>query len=99
MVNKKKFKPNLIKILKNAEQDKKLVAVIISFHEGGSYDELFTSVQQKAEEGTQVLVYSCSSYASQYILEAFHNEPEDPILKTLMEHIKGVDPDCVVFNW
>jgi uncharacterized protein YheU (UPF0270 family) len=26
-----------------------------------SYDQLFTQVQQKTLEGTQVLVYSCSS--------------------------------------
>ena len=40
-----------------------MVAVIVTFSSGSSYDHLFTSVEQKAEEGTQVLVYSCQSAA------------------------------------
>ena len=60
-----------IKLIKNLEKDKKVVAVIISFHSQASYDHLFTHVEQKAEEGTQVLVYSCNSKDAKYILEAF----------------------------
>ena len=67
---------------------------------GSSYDHLFTSVEQKAEEGTQVLVYSCNSNTVSYIVQAFNNEAsENEEIKKLMEHIKMVDPDCVVFNW
>lgn len=41
------------------DKEKKIVAVIVTFMSGASYDHLFTSVEQKAEEGTQVLVYAC----------------------------------------
>lgn len=63
MINKKNLTHSnaRVQLLKPAEENKKIVAVIISFMEGASYDNLFTSVEQKAEEGTQVLVYSCNS--------------------------------------
>lgn len=46
---------------KKEEDDKKVVAVIVSFVSGGTYDNLFTSVEQKSAEGTKVQVYSCDS--------------------------------------
>jgi len=33
------------------------VAVIVSFADSNSYDDLFTKVEQKSDEGTKVLVY------------------------------------------
>ena len=42
-------------------EDKKVVAVIVSFVCNSTYDNLFASVEQKSDEGTKVLVYSCSS--------------------------------------
>ena len=43
---------------KKEDKDKKVVAVIVSFVAGSSYDDLFTTVEQKSMEGTKVLVYS-----------------------------------------
>ena len=50
-------------MLKEKDPEKKVVAVIISFCNGASYDELFTTVEQKSLEGTQVLVYACGAGA------------------------------------
>ena len=58
-----------LKILndKPEDKDKKIVAVIVSLCSGGSYDQLFTTVEQKAMEGTKVEVYSCNSiYISKF---------------------------------
>ena len=54
-------------LLNNTEENrkKKVVAVIVSLSSNGSYDNLFTTVEQKSEEGTRVLTYSCSH---QYIV-------------------------------
>lgn len=46
------------------------MAVIVSFVSNNSYDSLFTTVQQKSQEGTKVLVYSCSAGAIKPILSA-----------------------------
>jgi hypothetical protein len=40
---------------------KKTAAIIVSICSGSSYDALFTSVQQKSQEGTKTLVYSVSA--------------------------------------
>lgn len=54
--------PHIQLLNKNEEdKDKKVVAVIVSFVAMSTYDNLFTSVQQKSLEGTKVLVYSCTS--------------------------------------
>ncbi len=39
---------------KPEDKDKKLVAIIISFSNCSSYDDLFTTVEQKSLEGTKV---------------------------------------------
>lgn len=46
---------------KEDDKNKKVVAVIVSFVTGMSYDNLFTTIEQKSLEGTRVLVYSCGS--------------------------------------
>ena len=43
------------------DKEKKTVAVIITFCNGGSYDQLFTTIKQKAIDGTKVEVYACDS--------------------------------------
>lgn len=45
-----------IRLLNEKEEDKgkKVVAVIVTFCTGGSYDSLFTTVEQKSMEGTKV---------------------------------------------
>ena len=50
-----------IKLLKEKQKDKKVAAIIVSFSNGDSYDDLFRTVEQKTMEGTQVLVYGCSA--------------------------------------
>ena len=50
-----------IRLMKPIDREKNVVAVIVTFVNGSSYDHLFTTVEQQAEEGTQVLVYSASS--------------------------------------
>lgn len=75
------------------------MAVIVSFVGGGSYDELFTTVEQKSLEGTRVLVYSCGTGYIEKMIAAFEGKPADDTAKDLMEHVNTLDPDCVVFNW
>jgi len=48
-----------LKLLKHKSEstqksEDKLVAVIVSLENGGSYDDLFTTVEQKSLEGTRV---------------------------------------------
>ena len=76
-----------------------MVAVIVSFVAGSTYDELFTTVEQKSQEGTKVLVYSCGASYIPKMIEAFEGKPEDDTAKELVEHVNSLDPDCVVFNW
>lgn len=38
-----------VTLLKPADKNKKVVAVIVSFVSGSTYDSLFTSVEQKVE--------------------------------------------------
>lgn len=78
-----------------------MVAVIVSFINGCSYDQLFTSVEQKSQEGTRVLVYSCTSPFVATMLKGFKAPEtiENELLKDLVKHVQGLDPDCVVFNW
>ena len=50
--------PKNIRLLKPVQNGKKVVAVIVTFASGFTYDSLFTSVEQKADEGSQVVVYA-----------------------------------------
>ena len=90
-----------LKILNDKPEDrgKKTVAVIVTFCNGCSYDSLFTTVQQKALEGTKVEVYACSSAYLINLIKAFEGKPQDDVAIRLMKSIGEVDPDCVVFNW
>jgi hypothetical protein len=84
---------------KAEEKDKKVVAVIVTLCSNGSYDSLFTSVEQKSMEGTKVEVYACDSHYLQALAQAFEGKPKDDVAIRMMQSIKKVDPDCVVFNW
>jgi hypothetical protein len=66
-----------IKLLKEKESGKKIVALIVTFCNNASYDQLFTQVQQKTLEGTQVLVYACSSESIEVLTKAFNGEPSE----------------------
>ena len=53
------------------DNEKKTVAVIVTFCNAGSYDPLFTTVEQKALEGTKVEVYACDSFYIENMINAF----------------------------
>lgn len=80
------------------------MAVIVTFCSCISYDQLFTQVQQKTLEGTQVLVYSCNSVSIHILAKALEGKEveQNETGKSALEiaaHTKEVDADCVVFNW
>jgi len=60
-----------LKLLRPKDKYKKIVAVIVSFCNGCTYDNLFTTMEQKTLEGTQVLVYSCDANYLPTVLKAF----------------------------
>jgi hypothetical protein len=61
--------------LSNDKEDKKkkVVALIVSFKRGSSYDNLFTSVKQQSMAGTKVLVYACASMFLPHLINGFKN--------------------------
>lgn len=73
--------------------------MIVSFVCNSTYDNLFTSVEQKSDEGTKVLVYSCSSSYLPNLIKMFEGAPTNENDKELLKNINEVHPDCVVFNW
>ncbi len=66
---------------------------------GCTYDELFSTVEQKSLEGTKVNVYSCMSDYAEQLFEAFQGKPKTDVDKQFVEEVNSLDPDCVVFNW
>jgi hypothetical protein len=51
-----------------------VIAVIVSFKSGHSYDKLFTQVEQESMEGTKVLVYECASNFVEAMLKGFEKQ-------------------------
>ena len=81
-------------------EEEKLAAVIVSLSSGGSYDKLFTTVEQKSLKGTRVEVYKGNSQCVTELMKALTGgEPSEEIYRQLVESISQVDKDCVVFNW
>lgn len=80
-------------------EEKKVVAVIVTLASGGTSDDLFTRVEQVSEEGTRVLVYACQANYLPNLLKMFEEEPEKEKDKELFENICSVEADCVLFNW
>lgn len=59
--------------------------MIVSFVNGFSYDSLFTTVQQKSQEGTKVQVYACGAASVSEILKGIKGEPvENETIKQLV---------------
>lgn len=92
-------KPAALNLLKPKDNEKQVAAVIVTFYNGESYDHLFRSVEQKSLEGTQVLVYAGEARSVKDIYDGMREQPTTDKVKELLENIKGIDPDCVVFNW
>jgi hypothetical protein len=88
-----------IRLLSKRDKEKKLAAIIVSFCSVSSYDSLFTTVEQKTMEGTQVLVYACGSNSVKDIYQGMRKQEHPEVVKEMLGYIKEVDPDCVVFNW
>ena len=57
------------------DQNKKTVAVVVTINHNMSFDKLFTSVKQKAADGTKVEVYSCNSFYLDSLIQAFDGQP------------------------
>ncbi len=49
-----------------------VVGIILSFHSGHSYDELFTQHTQKSKDGAVVLTYMADSSSERFIVEALN---------------------------
>eukprot|EP01125_Pyxidicula_operculata_P010815 TRINITY_DN355_c4_g1_i1.p1 TRINITY_DN355_c4_g1~~TRINITY_DN355_c4_g1_i1.p1 ORF type:complete len:378 (-),score=81.66 TRINITY_DN355_c4_g1_i1:195-1328(-) len=79
-----------------------LVAIIITCHEGSTYDNLFSSVPQKSGLG-KVAVYSVNNAG----MEVIHKKLRDghyehnlgDTVDTLFKELDSVESDSVVFNW
>ncbi len=71
-------------------RDKQVVAVIVTFCTGQSYDQLFQTVEQKSLEGTKVEVYACDSLYLPQLNQAFDGNPKDEVAERLLASIKHV---------
>jgi hypothetical protein len=47
-----------LRLVSKKKEGAKVAAVVVTFCSGCSYDSLFTSQEQKSEEGSQTLVYA-----------------------------------------
>jgi len=91
------------------EELSELVAVIVSIRHEGSYDELFTMVEQKSEPGTHVNTYLIEDVDPDKLLELCSinfDEKRSCIEREwgkdacdMLTDVNSVDPDSVVFNW
>jgi len=70
------------------DDTKKTVAVIVTLNNDGSYDKLFTTVQQKSIDGTKVEVYECTSFYIDKLIDAFNGNCHDAISARMMNSIK-----------
>lgn len=81
---------------------KKTVAIIVSIHSSITFDELFTSKQQKSQEGTKTLVYSVHASAVGKLIEGFEGTSKDETVMDMFKEIHTLEAectDCTVFNW
>ncbi|MBI5512361.1 MAG: hypothetical protein HY909_01255 [Deltaproteobacteria bacterium] len=82
-----------------------LVAVVVTVHDGSSFDPLFREYPQESPEG-RVSVWSCGTTSLAPLLERLQREgaapgegeAEDPFA-ALYAELASVDVDSVVFNW
>lgn len=101
-------------IPQDGDDTAELAAVIVSIRNGGSYDDLFSRVKQKAAEGTRVACYLVNNYDAdelQALVEGqvaeaateaaarTASETSENIATQMRADIAMVDPSSVVFNW
>mmetsp|Transcript_120444 Transcript_120444/g.209036 ORF Transcript_120444/g.209036 Transcript_120444/m.209036 type:complete len:599 (+) Transcript_120444:61-1857(+) len=81
----------------------KLVGVVVTLHEGSSYDPMFREIKPTAAPGEEVRVYSLASSAVQLLheyLSSIAAVPEDqPSWQSLVNDVREVPADTVVFNF
>lgn len=87
------------------ENDKdKLVGVIVTILEGSSYDTMFREVKPTTVPGERISTYSlsCLDVGKLHTLLASSSptlEREDRLWRSLVEDVRHVPSDSVVFNW
>ena len=81
------------------EEGTQLAAVIVTIRAGGSYDDLFAKVKQKAATGTHVNVYLASNCTTTELRAALDETGGGETGAKLRADIAAVDPASVVFNW
>lgn len=79
-----------------------VVAVVVTVHDGSSYDPLFREYRQESPEG-RVSVWEASTGALAALLDHLQGEHAptasgNPVAELAAE-LTGVNPDSVVFNW
>lgn len=79
-----------------------VVAVVVTVHDGSSYDPLFREYRQESAEG-RVSVWEASTPALGALLDLLQSEsaptaPGDPVTELAAE-LAAVNADSVVFNW
>lgn len=81
----------------------KLVAVIITISEGSSYDEMFSTVKPTTVAGERVSTYAvgCRDMAQMHqLLSSASPVPQSAeAWRSLVEDVRAVPADSVVFNW
>ncbi|KAL6059854.1 hypothetical protein QOT17_013888 [Balamuthia mandrillaris] len=87
------------------KKEDSVVAVIVTFHPGSSYDSLFRTVPQLAPEG-RVSVFEVSNSLVGVIHHALCEEErkeldseQEAVLAQILEDVKAVEPDAVVMNF
>eukprot|EP01126_Amoeba_proteus_P037450 TRINITY_DN3864_c0_g2_i2.p1 TRINITY_DN3864_c0_g2~~TRINITY_DN3864_c0_g2_i2.p1 ORF type:complete len:360 (+),score=74.09 TRINITY_DN3864_c0_g2_i2:84-1163(+) len=85
---------------KKNKPDQPVVGVIVSVCSGQSYDSLFTSIPQKAPTG-RVSVFWLDMDDIFPLYRRMVGQPvtENKLLDEILEDVKSVPADCVVFNW
>jgi hypothetical protein len=75
------------------------VAVILTICSSSSYDNVFRSTPQRAEEGAKIVVYGTSPTAYQSIMDAYAGVEVSEMFTQLVKDMKSVHPESVVINW
>lgn len=89
-------------IPQDGKDTERLAAVVVSIRSGGSYDDLFCRVKQKAAEGMRVACYLVQNHSTEELKSIVEGEgggEEDNVAAQMRADIAMVDPAAVVFNW
>jgi len=83
--------------------EEKLVGVIVTLHEGSSYDEMFRQIRPTTLPGERISTYSLAMSDITQLHEYLSGRtpmPEDQVeWRSLVDDVNAVEADSVVFNW